>query len=176
MSTRIDQEVLEVAVESVNSSLGNTRINQETLLVGTQGKTYPGNTRANQIAFLLLTPASLAGQRVQLIGGPFQDALGNPLSNGYLVFQLQHDAVALYAGQILGNISVRVPLDINGYIEGTVIGAPVYIWPNTALLPAGGNYIIWAYDSVNRLAWDNPQIQSVGATNPWSVNQWIPGP
>jgi hypothetical protein len=156
LSTRINQEVKEVLVQSLSSTGGNVRLNQEVKL--------------------LLVPASLSALQVQIIGGPFQDALGNPLSNGYLVMQLQHDAVALNSGQIMGNVSVHIPLDINGRIQGTVSGAPVFVWPNSALLPAGGNYLIWAYTSIGQLAWDNPQVQVVGSANPFNVNTWIPGP
>jgi len=154
----------------------STRLNQEALLISANGVTSPGRTRLNQLEFLLLTPASINPIEVQIIGGPFQDALGNVLSNGYLLMQLQHDAVAFNTGQIVGNTAVRIPLDINGYIQGTISGAPVNIWPNTALLPAGGNYLIWAYNASNRLVWDNPQIQVVTSTNPFNVNVWIPGP
>jgi hypothetical protein len=174
LAIRLNQETLEVAVSQATSSGGNVRLNQESLLLAIPGS---GNVRLNQLAFLVLTPASLEGSRVQLVGGPFQDALGNPLSNGYLLFMLQHDAVALNTGQILGNVSVKVPLDINGYIQGTVTGAPVYIWPNNILLPAGGSYLIWAYDSVNRPAWENPQVQQVlSSPNPFNANAWVPGP
>jgi hypothetical protein len=154
----------------------SVRINQEALLVGVQGDTYPGHVRINQLAVLVLAPTNLNAAQVQIIGGPFQDNLGNALSNGYLLFQLQHDAVAFGTGQIMGNVSTQVPLDINGYIQGTHTGAPVFIWPNASLLPAGGNYIIWAYTSTNGLAWDNPQIQSIPAISPFNVNDWIPGP
>lgn len=130
----------------------------------------------NQEIKLLIVPAELSPLQVQLIGGPFQDAAGNALSNGYLVMQLQHDAVALNSGQIAGNVSIRISLDINGRIQGTTSGAPIYVWPNSALLPAGGNYLIWAYTSTNQLAWNNPQVQIVGATNPFNVNSWVPGP
>ena len=177
MSVRVNQEVLEVASKGLSSAGGNTRVNQEALLVASRGLAAPGgNTRINQLAFLFLVPANLQPQQVQIIGGPFQDALGNPLANGYLIFQLQHDAVALNSGQIMGNMSVKVPLDGAGRIQGTVSGLPVLIWPNAALLPAGGNYIIWAYDVSGKLAWDNPQIQVVGNTNPFNVNTWVPGP
>lgn len=153
----------------------SVRINQESKILGVQGLTT-GNVRVNQIAKLLLVPASLEGSKVQLIGGPFQDALGDPLSNGYLLMQLQHDAVALNVGQIYG-ASVRVPLDINGYIQGTVSGAAVYIWPNNLLLPATTTYLIWLYSSTNQLVWDNPQVQTVNSTpNPYNVNVWVPGP
>jgi hypothetical protein len=180
LAVRLNQETLEVAVQQITSGSthGNdVRVNQAAILLGTNGEVSPGNVRLNQLTFLFLAPAELAGAKVQLIGGPFQDALGNPLSNGYLVMQLQHDAVALNTGQIVGNASVRIPLDINGYIQGTVTGAPLYIWPNDILSPSGGNYIIWAYDSVNRLVWDNPQIQQVlSTTNPFNANVWVPGP
>lgn len=180
MSVRIDQEVLEIAsrgVSAAGSGGGNVRTNQEALLVGVNSKAAASNVRLNQLAFLFLTPASLAGQKVQLIGGPFQDALGNALSNGYLIFRLQHDAVAPFAGQIVGNISIRVPLDVNGFIQGTSGGVAIFIWPNDVLFPANGNYVIWAYDSANRLAWDNPQVQQVlSHPSPFNVTAWIPGP
>lgn len=177
MAIRLNQEALAVAVPKVTSTGGNVRVNQEALLVGVNAASSPGHTRVNQLALMMLVPANLVGQKVQITGGPFQDALGNALSNGYLIFQLQHDAVALYADQIVGGAAVRVPLDTNGYIQGTVTGAPVYLWPNDVLLPANGNYIIWAYDSSNRQVWNNPQIQQVKSIpSPFSVNAWIPGP
>lgn len=155
----------------------SVRLNQEDLLVAANGLTTATNTRVNQVAILLLTPVSTTASQVQLIGGPFQDALGNPLANGFLIMRLQHDAVALNTGQIVGNISIRIPLDANGKIQGTVSGPAVMVWPTDTLLPAGIKYRIWAYDSSNRLAWDNPQLQSVNSTpNPFNVNAWIPGP
>lgn len=146
-------------------------------MLGINSGFTPGNVRVNQLALLLLVPATLAGTKVQIVGGPFQDALGVPLSLGYLIMQLQHDAVALNLGQIVGASSVRIPLDINGYIQGTVTGVPIYIWPNDQLIPSGGSYIIWAYDSGNRPVWDNPQIQTIlSSPSPYNVNVWIPGP
>lgn len=119
------------------------------------------------------------GTQVQIIGGPFQDALGNPLANGYLVFQLQHDATVSGAvnGQIVGGISIRVPLDVNGFIQGTVSGSPIKIWPNDILRPGNTSYIVWAYDANNRLAFDNPQVQQVlSVPSPYNINNWTPGP
>lgn len=180
MSVRINQEPIEIAASSVSSAGsggGDVRLNQEAVILGVNANAFPGNVRLNQFPLLFLVPASLQGSRVQIVGGPFQDALGNVLSNGYLVFQLQHDAVAVGTGQIVGNMSVRVPLDTAGHIQGTISGTPVLIWPNDVLLPAGGNYIIWAYDSVNKPAWDNPQIQQVlSLPSPFNVNAWVPGP
>lgn len=179
MSVRINQEVTEIAVPRIASAGtqgGNVRANQEAMLLGVRSIGTGGNVRINQIAEILLVPTTLSPLQVQIIGGPFQDALGDPLSNGYLIFQLQHDAVALGSGQIMGNWSVRVPLDINGRIQGTITGAPVFIWPNGALLPAGGNYIVWAYDSGNRLVWDNPQVVVVTGPTIYNMNSFIPGP
>lgn len=181
MAVRINQEALNVFVKTISAAgtgLGKTKLNQEALLATVPASvTGLGKTKINQAAILLLTPVSLIGQRVQITGGPFQDASGNPLSNGYLVFRLQHDGVALFTGQIVGGAAVRVPLDINGYVQGTISGAPVLMWPNNVLLPAGGSYIVWAYDSSNRLVWDNPQVQTINSTpSPYSINVWIPGP
>lgn len=178
MSTRVNQEVFEIAARSLTSAGGNTRLNQEALLLGVNSNASTlGNVRLNQEILLLLTPVVLSPQQVQIIGGPFEDALGNPLSFGYLLMQLQHDAVALNSAQIIGNAAVRIPLDAAGYIQGTVTGAPILIWPNSTLLPAGTTYKVWAFDSSNRMVWDNPQIQTVNSSpNPFNVNAWIPGP
>lgn len=111
---------------------------------------------------------------VPIIGGPFQDASGNALSNGYLVFQLQHDAAAAGTGQIVGQASVRVQLNDTGSIPTS---PPVNMWPNDLLVPAGGTYLVWAYDSSNRLVWDNPQVQQIlSSPNPFNLNAWVPGP
>ena len=155
----------------------STRINQEPVLIGTNTVTGSSNTRINQIAIMMLVPAVLQGLKVQIIGGPFQDALGNPLADGYLMMQLQHDAVVPTIGLVAGGIAVRVPLDGSGYVQGTVTGAPIYAWPNDILLPSGGTYIVWAYDASNRFVWDNPQIQSIKSTpSPFNINAWVPGP
>ena len=115
--------------------------------------------------------------QVQITGGPFEDASGAPLANGYLVFQLQHDAAILNFAQIMGNMAVHIPLDNNGYIQGTVSGTPIYMWPNDLMTPLGTNYIVWAYDANNRLAWDNPQVQQIlQSPNPYNINAWTPGP
>ena len=181
MSTRLNQEVLEVGVTKLASSGGNVRLNQEVLQIAVKNLTATGsgkgNTRLNQAALLLLTPVNLNALKIQLIGGPFQDALGNPLANGYLIMRLQHDAAAPFNAQIVGNMAVKIPLDANGYVQGTFTGAQIFIWPNDVLVPAGGTYLIWAYDANNRLAWDNPQVQQVLSTpNPYNVNNWVPGP
>lgn len=154
----------------------SVRLDQEALLLQVQSVSGVSRVRLDQLAMLLLVPSSLNAAQVQIIGGPFQDALGNALSNGYLLMQLQHDAVALNTGQIVGNVAVRIPLDNAGRIQGTVTGAPVLIWPNASLLPNNTQYKIWAYDANNRLVWDNPQVQTVGNTNPFNVNTWVPGP
>jgi hypothetical protein len=173
LSTRVNQEALEIAVHGLSSSGGNTRLNQEAIMLGVNTR---GNVRLNQEMLLLLVPSSLNPATIQLLGGPFQDALGDPLSNGFLIFQLQHDGLAYNTGQIVGNLSVRVPLDINGRIQGTTMGAPVYIWPNSVLLPSGGTYLVWAYDSSNRLVWDNPQVVTVVGSTSFNMNTYVPGP
>lgn len=156
----------------------STRINQEPILIGNKGglTLAGGNVRVNQEVLLLMVPVVLQGAKVQVIGGPFQDALGNPVSNGFLLFQLQHDCVVTGTGQVVGNVAVRVPLDINGNIQGTVVGNPVFMWPNNLMLP-NTNYLIWLFDASNRLVWDNPQSQQIlSSPSPFNVNAWTPGP
>jgi hypothetical protein len=180
MAIRLDQEFMMASMPNI--AIGNVRLDQEFIAIATfQGIATASNVRVDQEFLMMLTPTNLQGERVQLLGGPFQDALGNALSFGFLIFQLQHDATIIGGlGQIVGAVSVKVPLDIGGYISGTVSGAPVYMWPNDLMLPTGTTYTIWAYTSTNLLAWDNPQVQSVtsnsGASTTFNVNTWTPGP
>lgn len=178
MSTRINQSPILIGDKGgLTSAGGNTRVNQETIQLVTKSLALAGNTKLNQEVLLMLVPVATQGAKVQIVGGPFQDALGNPISNGYLLMQLQHDATILGgAGQVVGNVAVKIPLDINGNIQGTVVGSPIFIWPNNLISP-NSNYLIWLYDASNRLVWDNPQSQQVlSAPSPFNVNAWVPGP
>lgn len=178
MSVRINQEPILIGdLKGLTSAGGNVRVNQEVLEVAVKSGVSGGNVRVNQEIILMLVPVVSQGSKVQIIGGPFQDALGNPISNGYLLFQLQHDCTVLGgAGHVVGNAAVRVPLDINGNIQGTVVGSPIFIWPNNLMSPST-NYLIWAYDASNRLVWDNPQSQQVlSSPSPFNINAWVPGP
>jgi hypothetical protein len=112
----------------------------------------------------------MAGQN-QIIGGGFSDFEGSVLANGYLTMQLSHDASqSLGPGQVVAGSSLRVPLDANGNIAGTVL-----VWPNDQLNPPTTFYTVNAYRRDGSLAWAAPQFQTVLSTpSPFNVGVWVP--
>jgi hypothetical protein len=109
--------------------------------------------------------------KTTIYGGAFQDASGNTLANGYLTMQLSHDEQeSVDPGQVVSGLSLRVPLDANGNIVGTV-----YVWPNDQLDPSNSYYIVNAYRRDGTLAWGAPQFVSVPSSpSPYNVGNWIP--
>lgn len=96
----------------------------------------------------------------RVIGGDFQDSLGNPLSLGYVTFQLNTDAVTGTQKQLDAGRVVTVPLDNTGNADGSES-----IWCNDFMLPVTTVYRIKAYSEKGQLSWQSENaILSGGAT------------
>jgi hypothetical protein len=83
-----------------------------------------------------------------IIGGNFQDALGNPLALGYVTFQLSVDAVTLGGQQIAAGRIVTVDLDSSGNADGSMS-----LWSNDYMNPVTTVYKIKAYNAAGLQAW-----------------------
>jgi len=105
--------------------------------------------------------------RRQVIGGNWQDSLGNDLALGYVTFQINTDATSgidqVNAGQI-----VTAQLDSSGNISGTFD-----LWENSSLLPSNTVYRIKAYSSKGQLAWESENVIPSGA-GPFDLGLLIP--
>ena len=88
----------------------------------------------------------------QIVGGNFQDSLGNPLNAGYVTFRLTTDGMAS-GTQVLAGIITKATLDSAGNISGTVS-----LWPNDQLLPTTTRYIIQAYTNAGELGWNSENV------------------
>jgi hypothetical protein len=81
------------------------------------------------------------------INGPFYDATGKVLSNGYLALRLVFDCNCPCADyQITGNNHTTIQLDSNGMVTGSP-----QIRPNDQLKPNGSYYILQAFSEAGQL-------------------------
>lgn len=110
--------------------------------------------------------------KVQLIDGQFQDSAGNPLSGGYLEFELSQDGAVNGSIQVAAGSVLTAPLDSNGNINEA---SNFSLWPNDAITPANTFYNVSAYTEGGQLVW-GPNSQQVFSTpNPYNIGVWVPG-
>lgn len=108
---------------------------------------------------------------VQLIGGAFQDAEGNPVANGFLLFELSEDSRANSISEICSGTKPKILLDANGNIQST---PAQYIWPNDVLTPTETYYTVTGYKVNGQRVW-GPCYQRVLSTpSPFDVGTWTP--
>lgn len=107
----------------------------------------------------------------QLSGGGFQDALGNPLALGYLLFMLSQDAQVNGSTQIAAGFTVKIDLDSGGNITSSPAQS---IWPNDVLSPAGTFYLVSAYSANGQLVWGPNAQQVLSSPSPYNIGVWVP--
>ena len=95
--------------------------------------------------------------KVNIIGGGFQDSSGNPLSNGFLTFDLTHDGNICTLGaptgvQVTSGQTTKYTLNVVGNLNPNQ-----YIWSNDLLTPSGSYYSVIAYDRNGIQVWGSPQ-------------------
>lgn len=112
-----------------------------------------------------------------LIGGAFTDALGNALANGYLLFTLSDDSDQGGSSAdtlVCAGFTVRVPLDVNGNVVGSLTTPTFTLWTNDQL-DTGTFYTVEAYTSQGELVW-GPNSQTILSTpTPYNISAWTPG-
>jgi hypothetical protein len=110
---------------------------------------------------------------LQLTGGHFQDEFGSPLSFGYILLELSHDAKETTdPGTVSGALKKTINLDINGSIPSN---PPVLLWDNADLLPSGTFYIVRWFKQDGTEASKYPQYwQLTASPNPLDVGTIIP--
>jgi hypothetical protein len=112
----------------------------------------------------------MAYQKTRIFGGSFQTSSGSPISNGWLRMKLNQDSnVSLPTSQVVGGVSIKVPLDNLGRIAGNV-----YVWTDDILNPTKSFYVVDAYTSQGLLAWIAPQYWVLASGGPIDVGNIIP--
>src|SRR2546429_9936786 len=105
---------------------------------------------------------------VLLTGGGFQDILGVPLANGYLIFELNKPTSVSGIGYICDGVKVKVTLDSSGNVAGTQ-----YLWGNDAMTPSDSYYRVTAYTAQGQPAW-GPNNQQITGTGAFDIGTWVP--
>jgi hypothetical protein len=100
-----------------------------------------------------------------LVGGAFQDALGVPVSFGYLLFTLSSDSnVSVLGGltgqQIASGVVIKIFLDGIGNAQNSS-SIQQSLWANEALNPSGTFYLVRLFNSSGLEVWNSPKNWSL---------------
>jgi hypothetical protein len=114
--------------------------------------------------------------KTQLLGGSFQDSLGNPLENGTLKFHLSQDCLVSGVGTVCSGIDVIIQLDSTGNVASSVStpSAPnQYIWSNLVMTPQNNYYRVTGYTAQGQIAFGGNN-QQVGSGATFNLDNWTP--
>ena len=110
---------------------------------------------------------------VQLVGGGYQDFLGHPLANGYLMMKIKNPVEIYTAGTEViegSDIHFKITLDSNGNVSSS---PAQYVFSTDSLTPTC-EYIVTAYAFDGTTA-SAPQIVTVPNTNvSYNISNWVP--
>jgi hypothetical protein len=158
VSIRIDQEAELLLVEQLTSGNSNVRINQESLLVlSPELTTSRTHVRINQEALLLLVNIKTTNNQVQLTGGNFMDAAGNPVAYGTLIMELSNDAKLIGSGKVVHAIPLNISLDTHGNVAGTQT-----VFPTDMMTPTTTTYTCWVKTNSGAQVW-GPHVETVSS-------------
>jgi len=111
----------------------------------------------------------MSAAMIQLVGGQFQDAEGNPLSGGYLTLLLSQDC-SVNDSQIAAGIEIKIYLDA----YGSAIDSPgQFVWGNDVLSPVPNYYRVTGYTAEGQTAW-GPNNQQIEGTGTFDLGLWTP--
>jgi hypothetical protein len=108
---------------------------------------------------------------VELIGGGYQNFLGTPLADGYLVMNIQPNLEVYTAGEEIleGGISFRINLDANG---NCLPGQKVF--SNSVLNPSGSVYQVRAFAADGTTASDQQLFTVPSSSVTYNISNWLP--
>jgi hypothetical protein len=115
----------------------------------------------------------MGSPNLQIEGGNFQDAEGNVLALGYLIWELSHDEnFSAGPSQIVAGLKLKVSLNSSGSVASS---PAVMIYSNDVLTPTGSFYIVQAYKADGTQAWADQQFFSfTSSPNPIDLGTLAP--
>lgn len=118
----------------------------------------------------------MSATKTQLIGGGFQDSLGNPLQNGTLKLHLSQDCLVFGVGTICSGIDIIIQLDSNGNVASSASTPPAanqFVWSNLAMSPQNNFYRVTGFTAEGQRAF-GPNNQQVGLGATFNLDSWVP--
>ena len=109
--------------------------------------------------------------KVQITDGAFQDAAGNLLVNGCLLFVLSQDGLVNGTSQVAAGREIMVNLDASGNVSTS---PAQYLWPNDVIVPVNTFYTVSAYTSKGQLVWGPNSQQVLSSPSPYNITVWVP--
>lgn len=111
----------------------------------------------------------------QIVGGAFQDSVGNVLVNGTLTFELSRDSTVNTDTQVCAGEVITVPLNSSG----SVPSSPTYsLWPNDVITQLGSSaetfYTVCAYNANGQLCWGPAYVQIISTPSPFDLGALVP--
>ena len=110
---------------------------------------------------------------VQLVGGGYQDFLGNPLAFGYLMMKISNPVEIYTVGTEViegSDLHFKIALDSNGNVSSS---PAQYVFSTSSLTPTC-EYVVIAYAADGTTA-SAPQIVTVPNTNvSYNISNWLP--
>jgi hypothetical protein len=114
----------------------------------------------------------ISDQANQVVGGNFVDSEGNPLENGFLLFELSQDGIVNTSTRVCSNYTVQISLNSSGSISSI---PSYFLFPNDTITPSGTFYIVSAFTAEGQKVW-GPNVQNILSTpSPFNVSAWVPG-
>ena len=111
----------------------------------------------------------MSASKIQLVGGNFQDAEGNLLSGGYLIFILNQDE-SVDDSQICAGREITIALDAFG---DAVASPGQFIWGNDVMSPVNSYYRVTGYTANGQIAW-GPNNQQIEGGPTFDLGSWLP--
>ena len=108
----------------------------------------------------------------QIENGAFQTPEGEPLANGYLLFELNQDAVVNTSTRICAGSVIRVTLDANGNVPSSTTYS---LWPNSVMTPDIAFYTLSGYSSAGQLVYGPNPVQIPATPSPFDLSTLVPG-
>jgi len=107
----------------------------------------------------------------QIVGGKFQDSLGNVAANGTIEFELSQDCTVNTSTLVCGGRKMTISLNSSGSIPSS----PTYsVWNNDQLTPSTSLYLVRVYSAQGQLIWGPNAVQVLSTTSPFDIGAWIP--